>query len=100
MCLHVSVYVYNVYSKLTELDLYFQVPVAKKPVEEKVLAVSIPEKKDSPAPKGRGAKQHSFIFHLQSFILLLLLPACILYFWHFALFNVQFCYSFPVLNIR
>lgn len=30
-----------------------EVPEAKKPVEEKVPVVSVPEKKEVPAPKGR-----------------------------------------------
>lgn len=31
----------------------FEVPEAKKPVEEKVPVVSVPERKEVPAPKGR-----------------------------------------------
>lgn len=33
--------------------LTFEVTEAKKPVEEKVAVVSVPEKKDIPAPRGR-----------------------------------------------
>lgn len=45
---------------LSEFHVHFvlivEVPEAKKPVEEKVPVVLVPEKKEGPAPKGRDVR--------------------------------------------